>query len=73
MKIPKSVTVRIKAEQSARLREIAEHVPGSSINSMVQRAVEQWLEIEGPVYLAAFKEVQRKLNKERQAVVSISG
>lgn len=68
----KSITVRIKADQASRLREITEHVPGSSLNALVQRAVEQWLEIEGPVYLAAFKEVHRKLSKERQAVVTLS-
>jgi hypothetical protein len=61
-------SARIRADQVARLREIAEHVPGSSINRLVQKAVDQWLEIEGPVYLAAFKEVQRQLGSKRQAV-----
>jgi hypothetical protein len=57
----KNVSVRIKAEQARRLREIAEFVPGSSINALVQRAVQQWLEIEGPVYLEAFKTVRQSL------------
>lgn len=67
MATTKTVSVRIKADQLARLREIAEYVPGSSINALVQRAVEQWLEIEGPVYLEAFQSVRETLG-ERQPV-----
>jgi hypothetical protein len=70
VKLAKTVSVRIKAEQAAGLREIAEHVPGSSINAVVQRAVEQWLAIEGPVYLDAFKKVRETL--ERQPVRTIT-
>lgn len=70
MKRAKSVSVRIGTDQSERLHEIAEYVPGSSINALVQRAVDQWLEIEGPVYLDAFKKVKLNLVKKRQAVVT---
>jgi hypothetical protein len=70
VKSEKMVSVRIKPEQARRLREITGHIPGSSINAVVQRAVQQWLEIEGPVYLEAFKQVKQRLNKERQAVAA---
>jgi hypothetical protein len=72
VKSDKLVTVRIRANQATRLREITDYVPGSSINGWVQRAVEQLLEIEGPVYLAALREVHQKLSSKRQAVISIS-
>jgi hypothetical protein len=65
----KTVSVRIKAEQAKRLREIAECMPGFSVNGAVQRAMDLWLEIEGPVYKEAFEEAQRKLRQERQPVV----
>jgi hypothetical protein len=64
----KTVSVRIKAGQAERLREVAERIPGSSINVLVQRAVAQWLDIEAPVYIAAFDEARAKL--ERQPVRS---
>jgi hypothetical protein len=60
----KTVSVRIKAEQAEKLREIAGFVPGSGINAIVQRAVAQWLEIEGPVYVEAFKRVQDTLKRQ---------
>lgn len=67
----KTVSVRIKAVNAARLREVAEFIPGSSINALVDRAVEQLIEIEGPVYIAAFKEAREKLERrERQPVRS---
>lgn len=67
MATTKTRSVRLKADQLARLREIAEYIPGSSINALVQRAVEQWLEIEGPVYLEAFQSARETLG-ERQPV-----
>jgi predicted transcriptional regulator len=63
----KTETVRIKEEQARRLQVFADMIPGSSISVIVQRAVEQWLDVEGPVYLAAFKEARAKV-QERQAV-----
>ena len=66
----KTVSVRIKAEQAKRLHEIAETIPGFSINGAVQRAMDLWLEVEGPVYLEAFDEARRKL--ERQPVVMVA-
>lgn len=70
MKSAKTVSVRITAEQAKRLREIAGFVPGSSINALAQRGVAQWLAIEAPVYLDAFKKVRETL--ERQPVRTIS-
>lgn len=66
----KTVSVLIKTEQASRLREIADCIPGSSINVMVQKAVENWLEIEGTVYLDAFKRVRQSL--ERQPVRGVT-
>jgi hypothetical protein len=65
----KTTSVRIKAEQAHRLHEIADNIPGFSINGAVQRAVELWLEVEGPVYLEAFDGARKKLIQQRQPVV----
>lgn len=70
MKPVKSASVRIEAEQVARLREIVDYVPGSSINTLARRAVDLWLEVEGAVYLDAFKKVKLNLVKKRQAVTT---
>lgn len=64
----KTVSVRIGKDQAIRLHEIVDRIPGGSINGVVQRAVEQWLEIEGPVYLAAFREAQGKLAQTKKAI-----
>lgn len=64
----KTVSVRIGADQAIRLREIVDRIPGGSINGVVQRAVEQWLEIEGPVYLEALREAHGKLAQSREAI-----
>jgi hypothetical protein len=65
----KTVSVRIKAEQAKRLQEMAHHIPGFSVDGAVKRAVDLWLEVEGPVYEEAFKEARRKLQEKRQVVV----
>lgn len=64
----KTVSVRITDSQTKRLREVVGVIPGSSINGLAQRAIEQWLEIEAPVYLAAYRDAREKLGPERQPV-----
>lgn len=56
----KTVQVRISAEQDKQLREIADRVPGANVSGLAQRAIDLWLEIEGPVYMEAYKEVQSR-------------
>lgn len=68
--MPESESVRIKTVQAKRLREIANFIPGSSINAIVQRAVEQWLDVEGPVYLEAFRQVKENLKRQPVAMGS---
>lgn len=63
----KTVSVRIGERQAEKLREVADQMPGSSMNGMVQRAVDLWLEIEGPVYLEALQGI-RDRGRKRQAV-----
>jgi hypothetical protein len=60
----KTVSVRIEGGQFAELGEIAKSFPGASVNGLVQRAVELWLEVEGPVYQSVFKEAKAKLNRK---------
>lgn len=60
----KTVSVRIKAEQMKKLREIADKFPVISINAVVQRAVDQWLEIEGPVYLEHARKIKENLKRQ---------
>lgn len=62
----KTSSVRIKESQVKAIQEIAATVPGFSLNGVVQRAVDIWLEVEGPVYKEAFEEAKSKL---RQPVV----
>jgi hypothetical protein len=64
----KTVSVRIKATQVSRLREIVDQFPGGSINGVVQRAVDLWLEKEGTVYLAALREARGKVAQSKEAV-----
>lgn len=65
----KTVSVRIEEKQAKKLHEVADQIAGCSLNGMVQRAVDLWLEIEGPVYVAALQEARKKLaRKERQPV-----
>jgi hypothetical protein len=67
----KTVSVRITEEQHEQLREIAELVPGGSVNGFVQRGVELLLEVEGPVYREHGQRLRAALT-ERQPVRSIS-
>lgn len=60
----KTVSVRIEEEQARRLQEIAAGFPGSSINGLVRRGVELFLEIEAPVYEAAIREARQKLGRK---------
>jgi hypothetical protein len=60
----KTVSVRISAEQAKQLQSIATDVPGMSLNLMVQRGVDLFLEIEGPVHLAKAREL-RNLRKRQ--------
>ena len=64
----KTVSVRIKSEQAKRIQELAEHIPGFSVDGAVKRAVDLWLEVEAPVYLEAITEARIKLKRERQPV-----
>lgn len=68
----KTVSVRIGEKQAKRLHEVSDLIVGGSINGMVQRAVDLWLEVEGPVYLAALKQAQHKLGDKRQAVKDVA-
>lgn len=63
----KTVSVRIGKDQASRLREIVDQFPGGSINGVVQRAVDLWLEKEGTVYLAALKEARGRLAQTKEA------
>ena len=60
----KTVSVRIGAEQAKKLHEVADQMSGCSLNGLVQRAVDLYLEVEAPVYLAAFKEARAKLGRK---------
>ncbi len=64
----KTVPVRIKAAQARRLREIVDQFPGGSVSGVVQRAVDLWLEKEGPVYLAALKEARGRVAQAKEAI-----
>jgi Arc/MetJ-type ribon-helix-helix transcriptional regulator len=64
----KTVSVRIGKDQANRLREIVDQFPGGSINGVVQRAVDLWLEKEGTVYLAALREARGRLAQTKEAV-----
>lgn len=60
----KTVSVRINEEQARRLQRIAENFPGSSVNGLVRRGVELFLDGEAPVYEAAIKEARQKLGSK---------
>ena len=65
----KTVPVRIQEGLAKRLHEVASQIEGYSINAMVNRGVELFLEQEAPVYLAAFKEIRAKIpHTKRQPV-----
>lgn len=66
----KTRSVRLKEEYAAALEEFANMIPGFSITGGVNRAVELWLEVEGPVYRDAFDGKLRKLRSARQPVAS---
>lgn len=67
----KSVSVRAKSGNVAQLRVVAEYVPGSSVNALVDMAIELFLKVEAPVYIAAFEDARAKLERgERQPVRS---
>lgn len=68
----KTVSVRIGEKQAKRLQEISDLEIGGSINGKVQRAVDLWLEVEGPVYLAHLKKMQQELVDKRQAVKHVA-
>lgn len=68
----KTVSVRIGEKQAKRLQEISDLIIGGSINGMVQRSVDLWLEVEGPVYLAHLKQAQHELGDKRQAVMDVA-
>lgn len=67
----KTVSVRIREDQARKLNEIADPAMGRSINAFVKRAVDLWLEIEGPTY-REIKELRERRARERQAVPTIS-
>lgn len=64
----KTVSVRIGEGQAKKLHEVADLAVGSSINGLVQRALDLWIEVEYPVYLSDLKATRDKLKKIRQAV-----
>lgn len=69
----KTVSVRIEIKQANKLHEVADQIAGCSINGMVQRAVDLWLEIEGPVYLAALSDARKKLRQMERQPVRLEG
>lgn len=67
----KTVSVRAKSENVARLRSVAEYIPGSSVNALVDMAIRLFLDVEAPAYIAAFEDARAKLERgERQPVRS---
>ena len=64
----KTTSVRIRQEQKERCRKIADYIPGGRVDTIVQRAVDLWLETEGPVYEEAFQRAQEKLERKGQGV-----
>lgn len=60
----KTVPVRIGETQAKQLHDIFGQIPGFNLNGLVQRGVDLLLEIEGPVYEAAFKEARAKLKRQ---------
>jgi hypothetical protein len=62
----KTALVRIRVDQETQLRDILQDFP-VTITSVVQRALDLWLEVEGPVYRDALRKM--KDNLKRQPVV----
>lgn len=61
----KTVSVRIAEGQAKKLHDVADLAVGSSINAIVQRAVDLWLETEYPVYVVALRDARDKLRKRQ--------
>lgn len=59
----KTVSIRIPEEKAKRLQEVVGFLPGknNSINGLAERGVDLFLELEAPVWEAAFREAQKKL------------
>lgn len=58
----KTVSVRLTAEQDEQFKQLAK-LTGGSVQKFLQRGAEMFLEIEAPVYEAAFKEARKRLDK----------
>ena len=56
-----SEQVRIDDEQVRRLKKVSDMIPGGKIHPLVRRAVELWLEVEAPVYIAKFEEARKEI------------
>lgn len=67
-----TVSVRIKKQNEKRAREIANFIPGCSISAIVDRALEQWLDVEGPVYIEAFRQVKENLKRQPVAMALVA-
>lgn len=57
----KTVSVRISEGQAKNLREGADLMGTTSINGLVQRAVDLWLAIEGEVYRETLQEARTRI------------
>jgi len=61
------VSVRITAEQAAKLKEVADVMPGGTVNGLVQDCVDAYLECEAKIWLKAAQEARKKIGRQPAA------
>ena len=60
-------SVRITKSQADKLKEVADVMPGGTVNGLVQDCVDAYLECEAPIWLRAASEARKKIGRKPAA------